>query len=179
MDDKLIDAGEDAFDDVVVDGRRVFSVGEVGHGGDVLAQDGDLAFDGVEDDFLADVRTGERAGDLSGRDPAELELAVEFHGHLLRNRRIDRRAERIVDRREAGRTGAVDDREVLAVRIAVADEKVENDAVDETNDICDGNPQALERTNAIDDRRPALVLVFDFRSALQELAEIFLMKPSG
>ena len=70
-----------------------------------------MAFDGVEDDFLADAR----AGDLSGRDPAELELGVEFHGHLLRNRRIDRRAERIVDRREAGRTGAVDDREVLAI----------------------------------------------------------------
>lgn len=157
----MIDAGENALDDVVVDGRRMLAVGEVGHGGYVLAQGGDLAFDGVEDDFLADVRAGERAGDLSGCDPAELELAVEFHGHPLRNRRIDRRAECIVDRREAGCAGAVDDREVLAVRIAVADEEVEDDAVDEADDVYGRDPQVLERTNAVDNRGPALVLVFD------------------
>ena len=96
-------------DYLLVDGRRVFSVGEIGHGGDALAQGGDLAFDGVEDDFLVDVRAGERAGDLSGRDPAEVELAVEFHGHLLRNRRKDRRAKRIVDWREAS-SGNVEER---------------------------------------------------------------------
>ena len=33
--DKLLDAGMDALDDVVVDGRRMLAVGEVGHGGDV------------------------------------------------------------------------------------------------------------------------------------------------
>jgi len=48
----------------------------------MLADGGDLADDGVADDFLSDAGAGEGADDLAGRDPAEFVLAVEI-GQLL------------------------------------------------------------------------------------------------
>ena len=136
-----------------------------------------MARNGVEDGLFADVGAGECPGDLAGSHPPELELAVELHGHLLRNRRIDGRAERIVDRRKARGAGAVEDGEVLAVRIAVADEKIEDHAVDERQHVRARETHVPQELRALDDRRASLVLVLDLGTAPEQLAEILLMKP--
>ena len=148
---KLPDSSEDALDDVVVDGRRVSAFGEVGKGGKVFTQGGDLARNGVDDDLFADVGAGESPGNLAGGHPSELELAVELHGHLLRDRRIDGCAERIVDRRKARGAGTIENGEVLAVRVAVADQEVEDDAVNEAHDVGSRKPKGLKNPCAVDD----------------------------
>lgn len=54
----------DALGDVMVDGGGMGGVGFVQEDGQMLADGGDLAGDGVLDDFLSDAGAGEGADDL-------------------------------------------------------------------------------------------------------------------
>ena len=123
-----------------------------------------------------DVRASERPSYLPARHPAELELAVELHRHLLGDCRIDRRADDIVDGREPRLVAMIEHREVLAVRVTVADNEIKDNAIHERQHISARKVQAFQETGALGDGRAALVLILDLGTAPEQLAEVLLMQ---
>ena len=119
----------------MIDFRRMLGVGTVEKFREAGANGFDLAFDRITYEFLADAGASECAHDLARRDPSEVKLSVELHGHLPRDGRIDGGADQVVGRREARSASMVEDREVLAMRVAIADEEIEDDSVDERKNV--------------------------------------------
>ena len=119
----------------MIDFRRMLGVGTVEKFREAGANGCDLAFDRIAYELLADAGSGERAHDLARRDPSEVKLSVELHGHLPRDGRIDGGADQVVGRSEARSAPMVEDREVLAMRVAVADKKIEDDPVNERKNV--------------------------------------------
>ena len=120
---------------IVIEFRWMLGIGTVEEFREPGANGCNLAFDRIAYEFLADTGAGESAHDLARRDPSEVELSVELHGHLPRDGRIDGRADQVVGRGKARSVSMVEDREVLAMRIAIADEEIEDDSVDERKNV--------------------------------------------
>ena len=121
--------------DIVIDFRRMLGIDLIEKFRDTGANGCDLAFDRITYEFLADAGASECAHDLARRDPSEVKLSVELHGHLPRDGRIDGGADQVVGRSEAWSAPMVEDREVLAMRVAVADKKIEDDPVNERKNV--------------------------------------------
>ena len=86
---------------VVIDFRRMFGISTIENFRETGANGYNLAFDRIAYEFLADTGAGESAHDLARRDPSEVELSVELHGHLPRDGRIDGCADQVIGRGEA------------------------------------------------------------------------------
>ena len=121
----------DADGYVVIDFRRMFGIDLIKKFREAGANRCNLAFDRIVYEFLADAGSGECARDLAWRDPSKVKLPVELHGHLPCDGRIDGCADQVVNRGEARSASMVEYREVFAMRVAIADEKIEDDPVDE------------------------------------------------
>lgn len=66
------------------------------------------------------------------------------------------------------------------MRVVVADEIVVDDGVEESREVDHGRARYVaEQPEALLERRPAFLLVFEFGDDAKRLAKIFLMKPFG
>ena len=86
---QLADARMDATADVVVYRRGKLGIKLVDNARQFAAHCGNLPLDRIANEPPAYSRTLESADDLSGRNPPELELAIELHRHLLTYLGID------------------------------------------------------------------------------------------
>ena len=163
----------------MIDFRRMLGVGTVEKFREAGANGCDLAFDRIAYEFLADAGASECAHDLARRDPSEVKLSVELHGHLPRDGRIDGGADHILVRSEARSAYMVEDLKILAMRVAIADKKIEDDPVNERKNVGSRQSEPLQEPCAIRQRRPPLILVLDFRPAFQQLTEILLMNANN
>ena len=105
---------------------------------------------------------------------------VDAHRQPRRQVVVDRGADEVVQRSERRRASVVEQREVLPVRVAVADQPVEDERFPEARQLAARNrrraPQQLDR---LADARPALGLVLAIGRDAERLADVLLMQDAG
>ena len=112
-------------------------------------------------------------------DVARIVFAADLHRHPLPERRVDGGAHDVVGGGEARAGAAVEHGEVLGVRVAVADEEVEDDAVEQLDGVRERQLHFAEQAEAVGEAGAALGLVLDLRIAAEQLAEVLLVEADG
>ena len=114
---------------------------------------------------------------MSGCDLFDGVALPDFHGGNFGEFAPGKGADEIIERREASAAPVIEQGIVFAVRVGIANEHVEDEAIEKVAEIERGERGPIaEEPDAVAYQRSAFLLVFPFGGHAQRLAEIFLME---
>ena len=115
---------------------------------------------------------------VSGQHPHP-RFAADAHGEAFGNGVINHRRKQIIRRGERRPPVPVEHGIVLGVGVAVARKEVEDEQSDKAQFPCGGHFDLRHPTHALLDPRTAVLLIFELRRHVQQLAEVLLMQTHG